>query len=83
MNFVKKINKEELKNSLQESIVYNEDALDYIKNKKIAIDNLYKYNSEDVSIREELNILKYIEITLEHVGAMYEQNLKKVKNGRF
>lgn len=75
----KKVSKEELKNSLKQSIEYNEEALDYIKNKKNSLEDMHKYNPEDKTVIEELNILNYVNITLEHVGKMYEDNLRKVK----
>lgn len=75
----KKVSKEELKNSLKQSIEYNECALDYIKNKKNAVEDMHKYNPEDKTVIEELNILNYINITLGHVGKMYEDNLRKLK----
>ena len=70
--------KEKLKNSIEQSLVYNEDAIDYIVNRKKIVEDQLKYNSEDVVLQEELKILKYINLTLEHVGSMFETNLKRL-----
>ena len=71
-------NKEKLKNSIEQSLVYNEDAIDYITNRKKVVEDQIKYNPEDIVLQEELKILKYINLTLEHVGSMFETNLKRL-----
>ena len=70
--------KENLKNSIEQSLVYNDDAIDYIVNRKRVVEDQLKYNSDDVALQEELKILKYINLTLEHVGSMFETNLKRL-----
>lgn len=73
----KNVNKE-LRSSLTQSIEFNNNALDYIKNKKNLVSSMHKFNEEDTSIQDELNTLEYIELALKHVGKMYNDNLKKV-----
>ena len=75
---INKVNNKELKESLEVSLMHNENALDYIKNNKNRLNDLLKYNSNNITAKDELIILEYIEFVLKHTGCMYEDNLKRL-----
>lgn len=78
MKKLKKGNKQGLKDRLKHRILCNDDALDYIKNEICRMEGLLKFNPEDKDIISYLNILNYIEFSLEFLGYVYEKGLKQV-----
>ena len=72
-----KVSNQELIDSLKKSIRANYDALDYILEKKRIVSDTYKYTEAEVD-KQELDILKYLEITLRFVGEQYQTNLKNL-----
>lgn len=78
MKNMNKVSNVELKNSLLISLQYNSDALDYIQDRILKVENFIKYNEDDDVSRNELSVLKYIEFTLEYVEDCYNKSLKQV-----
>lgn len=76
-NMKNKVSNQELIDSLKKSIRANYDALDYILEKKRIVSDTYKYTEAEVD-KQELDILKYLEITLRFVGEQYQTNLKNL-----
>lgn len=74
---VNNVNNSDLAFSLRESMKRNNDALDYILDKKRILSDLYKYR-EFESDKEELQNIEYIEIVLKYVGEMYSDNLERL-----
>lgn len=76
-NMKNKVSNQELIDSLKKSIRANYDALDYILEKKRIVSDTYKYTEAEVD-KQELDTLKYLEITLRFVGEQYQTNLKNL-----
>lgn len=74
----KNVSKEEIKNSLIQSIEYNEKALDYIENVLNRAKDTLAYNENDLEYKDIVATLEYIKFTLEYVGNQYNDSLKKV-----
>ena len=51
--------------------------MDYILEKKRIVSDTYKYTEAEVD-KQELDTLKYLEITLRFVGEQYQTNLKNL-----
>ena len=71
-------NKQELIHSLKESILHNENAIDYIDNLIHKVEDELAYLENDITLTNELNNLKYIKFTLDYIGLQYESSLKKL-----
>ena len=71
-------NKQELIHSLKESILHNENAIDYIDNLIHKVEDELAYLENDITLSNELNNLKYIKFTLDFIGLQYESSLKKL-----
>lgn len=82
LDFRNKVSNLEIINSLEESLVHNEDAIDFIDNRKEVVISALKYNELDEQLQFELVQLNYISFVLEHVGTLYEKSLKQLKKGR-
>lgn len=76
--FMFKKDKNEIKKSLDDTIIKNNNALDYIQNKISKVQNLVDYNSDDVISIDELNNLKYIEFTLKYLDKSYKDSLRSL-----
>lgn len=74
----KKVSKLELKNSLLQSISYNDDALDYIQNQIYRTENVLKLDPSDTLVQEQLNTEKYIQFSLRYLDKSYTDSLKKL-----
>lgn len=74
----KNVSKEEIKNSLIQSIEYNEKALDYIENVLNRAKDTLAYNENDLEFKDIVATLEYIKFTLKYVGNQYNDSLKKV-----
>ena len=74
----KKVTKEELKNSLLQSLEYNSEALDYVENQIVRFEDLLKYNENDEASLNTLNVLKYIEFSLNYLDKSYNETLKSI-----
>ena len=62
----RKVSKLEEKNSILETLSWNDLALDYIQNEIYRMDNLHKYDPQDKQIKESLDVLNYIKFSLEY-----------------
>lgn len=71
-------NKQELIHSLKESILHNENAIDYIDNLIHKVEDELAYLENDITLTNELNNLKYIKFILDYIGLQYESSLKKL-----
>lgn len=78
MKMRKNVSNREIANSLLESLSYNDNALDYIKNQIYRTENILNYKPEDKEIQEQLKIEKYIEFVLKFTEDSYKKSLKKV-----
>lgn len=78
MRNVRKVSKLEEKNSLLETLSYNEDALDYIQNQIYQTNNILKLDPLDKEIEGRLNTEKYIKFSLEYLDKCYTDRLKKL-----
>lgn len=76
-NMKNKVSNQELIDSLKQSIRANYDALDYVLEKKRIVSDTYKYTEAEVD-KQELDTLKYLEITLRFVGEQYQTNLRNL-----
>lgn len=76
--FMFKKDKNEIKKSLDDTIIKNNNALDYIQNKISKVQNLVDYNPDDVISIDELNNLKYIEFTLKYLDKSYKDSLRSL-----
>lgn len=74
----KNVSKEELKNSLLESLEYNSKALDYIENVLNRAEDTLKYNEEDRDYQDIVSTLKYIKFALTYLDDQYNESLRKV-----
>lgn len=72
------VSNKELADSLDKSIEHNENALEWIAEKKRVANDLYLY-TEKVEDKKGLEIIEYIEFVLKFVGAQYSDNLKRLK----
>ena len=77
-NIVNKVNNKDLISSLNKSLEHNDNALDYIVNKKHSINDLYKYTNDEKE-KKELEIIEYIEFVLKFVGNQYSDKLMELK----
>lgn len=71
------VSNKDLVDSLKQSIKHNDNALDYIVNKKRVVNDLYLY-TEAEDVKEELQNLEYIEFVLKYVGQQYSDNLARL-----
>lgn len=71
----KKVSKIEKINSLKQTLYYNSEALDYLKNEISRYENFVKYNEDDTQALNTLNVLKYIEFSLKYLDDTYEKGL--------
>ena len=69
-------NKQELIHSLKESILHNENAIDYIDNLIHKVEDELAYLENDITLTNELNNLKYIKFILDYIGLQYESSLQ-------
>lgn len=76
--FMLKKDKKEIKKSLDDTIIKNNNALDYIQNKISKVQNLVDYNPDDFISIDELNNLKYIEFTLKYLDKSYKDSLRSL-----
>lgn len=60
----KKVTKLEERNALVQALYYNTEALDYIESEINRYDNFVKYNEEDMQSLNTLNVLDYIQFSL-------------------
>lgn len=74
---VKSLNNTDLAHSLKESVCRNNDAIDYILEKKRIISDTYKYTESEYD-KEQLEILEYIEIVLKFVGEQYSYSIERL-----
>lgn len=77
LNVKNKVGNKDLVDSLKQSIKHNDNALDYIVNKKRVVNDLYLY-TEAEDVKEELQNLEYIEFVLKYVGQQYSDNLLRL-----
>ncbi len=74
----KNVTKQELKDSLVQSLEYNTRALDYIENVlNKAKDNL-NYDPDDKDYKEIVETLEYIKFSLTYLDQQYNDSLKRV-----
>lgn len=78
MKFKKNISKEELKNSLLQSLEYNSKALDYIENVLNRAEDNLKYNPDDPDFAEIVSTVKYIKFSLSYLDNQYNESLKRL-----
>lgn len=78
MKKIKKVSNNELINCLLQSLEYNTEALDYMKNEISRLEDLLKYNSNDAEVSRILKIYKYIEFSLKFLDDSYNESLKKL-----
>lgn len=71
----KKVSNIEKINSLNQSLYYNTEALDYIQNEISRYENFVKYNEEDTQSLNTLNVLRYIEFSLKYLDDTYNKGL--------
>lgn len=71
----KKVSRIEKINSLKQTLYYNSEALDYLKNEISRYENFVKYNEDDTQALNTLNVLKYIEFSLKYLDDTYEKGL--------
>lgn len=74
----RKVSKLEEKNSILETLSWNDLALDYIQNEIYRMDNLHKFDTEDEQIKQSLDVLRYIKFSLEYLDKCYNDRLKKL-----
>lgn len=67
----------DMRNNLLISIQYNTDALDYIEERIRKVEDFIKYNEDDEVSKNELSVLKYIDVTLKYVDDCYNESLKQ------
>lgn len=71
-----KISKKEQIDSIVKTVDVNTEAIDYIKNNILRLQNTHKLIPEDVSVVEEVNLNKYIQTCLEFFESCYIDRLK-------
>ncbi len=77
MKKIKEVSNKDIVNSVLESILYNNDAIDYIKNQITISENILGYKPEDIEVQQSLKIQKFIKFQLEFINNCYEKTLKK------
>lgn len=75
MKRLKKISKQEQINSINQTLQYNSDALDYIQNEISRYEDMLLYKEDWKEGEETLNILKYIEFSLKYLDDSYNKSL--------
>lgn len=73
----KNVSNKDIVNSLLKSILYNDDAIDYIKNQITISENILGYKPEDLEVQQNLKIQRFIKFQLEFINDCYEKSLKK------
>ena len=75
MKRLKNISKQEQINSINQTLQYNSDALDYIQNEILRYEDMLLYKEDWKEGEEILNILKYIEFSLKYLDDSYNKSL--------
>ena len=78
MRELRKVSKLEEINSLKQTLVYNENALDYMQNNIYRTENMYKLDESDKEVKERLNTERYIKFSLEYLNKQYANRLKSL-----
>lgn len=77
MKRLKNVTNKEKVDALLETIVHNDDAIDYIQNQIYATENVLGYMPEDKEARKRLQIEKFIKFNLEYLNTQYKECLKR------
>lgn len=75
---IRKVSKLEEKNSLLETLKYNDEALDYIQNQIYQTENILKLDPTDKIVEGRLNTERYVKFSLEYLDKCYCDRLKKL-----
>lgn len=78
MQNYRKVSKLEEKNSLLQTLDYNNLALDYIQNQIYRTENVLKLDDTDTNVKTQLSTEKYIKFSLEYLDKCYSDRLKKL-----
>lgn len=74
----KRVSYLEMQHSLRDTLEKNNIALDKLENWIHNVDDKLKYNEEDVELKEDLNVLKYIMFCMTYLDEQYSIAYKRV-----